>query len=431
MKESLFFDVKLEEALLSAILNGKEKTYLETMNVLGEFDSSLFFNSSHRAIFEVIHQVYQELNVIDPVILAERMVERGRVPPEGIILIYDLMEAPHDTEHVPQYVRELLKMKMRRELGRFAGDVERLTKDPDLEIQDLLGHVSGMLSSIEAKLESEGENLEDTLDAIVQGNAAKRMVFTGFQELDSLIGSLEAGEIAVIAARPGQGKSTMAMNIALKNLDACPIVFIQYEMTPKQVLARMLSAISRVPYRKILYQEMTDEERFRMKRAAERIRNASIHIISSPLSPSSLRIALSRLKRVLGPEMLVFLDYLQLVPADFKARDSYERVTSVSRSLKNLAIELEIPVFLLSQLSRRSELRESREPELSDLRDSGAIEEDASAVIMLHRPGFYDKNIPDEKIFTFVKKARHGTTGECIYEWDGETYRIGKPKILL
>ena len=424
--------IEVERSLLGCLLDDSGgKLLTRFLELSGGLDLDLFYNSDHKLLIRAIFEVWKRDNTIDPLTVST-WIESSR---DELLMdyggIYDIVETFFVPENLGRYVQMLQSAKKRRCLVSLSEEVLNRAKDPGWNEDSIHQYALTELQKLNRNGHEEtvGHILEEIALSKQNGDEKVR-ISTGFDKLDDLIGDFESGEVFIIAARPGQGKTTLALNIALRQLDNWSIAFFQYEMSARQLVCRLVSAIAEVPFIKLVRKMTTEEEDQRVQLAVEMLKEKKIHICNKPLTLESLYIEMSQIKQKFGGVFIPFIDYLQLIPGG-KGDNDYERITKTSRTLKNMATDLDLPLIALSQLSRRSEYREGQEPSLADLRGSGAIEEDASVVVMLHRAGFYNNEIPDNRIKTFVRKARHGKMGEVELEWHGDTFRIGNRKLIF
>ena len=287
----------------------------------------------------------------------------------------------------------------------------------------------------------------EEFDLINQDPLANRGIQTGFKDLDNKLGGLNEGDLVIIAARPGQGKTSLGMNIitnvALSHLNknnkkvaeekVCAIFSL--EMPAKQLAKRMLCAKAHVDFSKAKKGELgTDKQAWKdLANAEALLKSAKIFIDDiSMTTPVEILSKCRRLKREQGRLDIVMVDYLTLMSSGKKTENRTQEVSEISRTMKLCAKELGVPVLLLSQLSRESE-KGKRRPILSDLRESGAIEQDADIILFIHRPGDYDKTVQyKDKVELIVAKHRNGELGTAILRWVGEevSFRDAPPEYL-
>jgi replicative DNA helicase len=258
---------------------------------------------------------------------------------------------------------------------------------------------------------------------------AMRGLATGFRDFDRRTGGLRGGDLVIVAGRPSMGKTTLAINMA-ENVALDPnvkgsVLIFSMEMPAEQLMTRMLSSIGGVPLQDIRSGRVTDHDWARISSATSQLQEARIFIDESPgLTPTELRARARRVKREHGLNLVV-VDYLQLMQVAGTKENRATEISEISRGLKALAKELDVPVIALSQLNRSVEQRENKRPVMSDLRESGAIEQDADMILFIYREEVYDKNTPrkGEADIDFAKH-RNGETGHFMLTFQGQFTRF-------
>jgi replicative DNA helicase len=267
----------------------------------------------------------------------------------------------------------------------------------------------------------------DRLDTLHQNPGEIRGVPTGFTLLDKKTAGLQAGDLVVIAGRPSMGKSTLAVNIAESAAIAkgVPAAIFTMEMSAEQMTLRMISSLGRVSATHLRTGNFTDEDWSRIQGAMAQLSGAPIYLDESPaLTPTELRARARRLKRERGLG-LVIVDYLQLMQVPGTKENRATEISEISRGLKALAKELQVPVIAISQLNRAVEQRTDKKPVMSDLRESGAIEQDADLILLIYREEVYDQNTTRRGVADIIiAKQRNGPIGEVQLTFLGEYTRF-------
>ena len=241
-------------------------------------------------------------------------------------------------------------------------------------------------------------------------------VNSGYRCIDDLISGFKPGELIIIAARPGMGKTSFALNIAKNICNKKKIILFSLEMSCFSLACRMLSSISKVPLKKLINKSLDDNDWTKIKKLTDKVKEFDLYVDDS----SYINFELIRDESLsLGDINLIIVDYLQLIDTTYGINRVME-ISKLTRNFKNLARELNIPIILLSQLSRACEARQDKRPTMSDLRDSGSIEQDADKVILLYRPGYYFEKIDNEDCEIIIAKNRSGDTGTVSLKWRGE-----------
>ena len=296
-----------------------------------------------------------------------------------------------------------------------------------------------LLSTIKPKTHAtkEVENLKDSADSILEEIKSQQFgVLSGFPDMDLMTRGFFGGELVIIAARPSMGKSSLMLDMALRAWMAkYRVMIISLEMSLFSVKERVIANLARVPLDNIKYDMETTEERERLSSALDKLRTKDFVInASSGLKPSQIKEAASRCRDEYGLDIL-FVDYLQLLRPDQKSGSRQQEITDISMDLKDIAMRLDIPIVALSQLSRANEHRDDHRPRLSDLRESGSLEQDAHKVILLHREDYYrqreDKNADlDGKADCILAKNRQGPTGDVTLCWIPKFFTFEEPNQL-
>lgn len=418
----------MERALLGALLTNPGAIY-ETADIVG-VDS--FYAGKHRTIYDAILTLYSKGEPIDVITVSGKLKERKQLSDiGGASYLSDLSgsaASPGSARHCAESVQSKYIL---RSLIQAAGKIGELGYEEDRDVEQILDEAqaevfrvssSSMLqsfSSIKDELTGAWDRLED-----LQKNSGKmRGVPTGFNQLDNLLAGLQKSDLIILAARPSMGKTSLALDIArqaaVKNKTAVGIFSL--EMSSQQLVDRMLAAQSGVDSWRLRTGKISkDDEYDRLQEGIAVLSEAPIYIDDKPGSTVLMMRSVARrlkMERDLG---LVIIDYLQLItPTNTRASDSLvQQVTEISRSLKAMARELDVPVLALSQLSRAVEQRRGR-PRLSDLRDSGSIEQDADVVMFIHREDKMTDGMEKNGIAEIlVEKHRNGPIGKVDLRFD-------------
>ena len=420
------------ERLLLAALLTDPAAWSEVSARVSEVD---FHRREHALIFRAVGALVESGSRPDPYLVAEWLVRYG--PREGAPGPADLqsiaIEAP-EPGNAPAYADLVRDRAVLRELYNASlsirraasGDAKRATADVLDEAEQAIlavGNRRGAAGGV-VRASAAVDVFMERLEARVRGEALPAGVATGFAALDAYLQGLAPGDLVVLAGRPSMGKTALALGFTLEVAVRArePVVFFSLEMSAEQVLSRLASMLAQVPHSAIRAGALDVETLERVRAAAAQIRHAPLHIDDTPaLSPVEIR---SRARRIATerPLGLVVVDYLQLLRSASPSRESNRvaEVSAISQSLKALARELGTPVLALSQLSRAVESRADRRPQLADLRDSGAIEQDADVVMMLFRPAAYDPGSTDPCAELILAKQRNGPTGVVHLVFHGE-----------
>lgn len=406
-----------EESVLGAILLSSDAA-TDVMDRLGPDD---FYVPAHQAIFESMRRLFDGNQAIDAVTLSEDLRRTGELEKVGgVSYLTRLVDVVPVTSNVEWYSAIVEENARRRDLIRAGAVVTSVAFDLDDEIHSVMDRAEQSVLGVAEKRASQamievGPLFSDVLEQIEALEAAGTDITglaTGFRDLDKKLAGLQNANLVIIAARPAMGKSALVCNIAT-NVAAGgqPVALFSLEMSKEEIVQRILSSVGRVDSMKLrsgqlgpLWQRVVD--------AASRMYKAPIFIDDSPVvTVTDIRAKCRRLKRKAGLS-LVIVDYLQLMQGSNRENRQQE-IAEISRNLKNLARELDVPVIGLSQLNRSLESREDKRPRLSDLRESGSLEQDADVVMFIYRHEYYHPEDTDSKGLAEVIVAKHraGATG--------------------
>ena len=418
--------LEAEQAVLGSILIDSRCV----ADVVGILTPEDFFLRQNQEIFETIYTMFNFSQTIDPVTVLNKMKELGVHKDNSTDYIKQLMEITPTAANVVRYANIVREKAMLRGLAQASSDITEM-------VADEVGTASEMLETAEKKiyalrkgerndsLEHIGTVLHKVFDRLTELSQSDSLIpglSTGLRDLDTKINGLNKSDLLLVAARPAMGKSAFALNIAVnvaKKYKKTVAVF-NLEMSREQLAMRLLASESFIDMQKLATGKLSDEEWGKLCMASAALSQTDIRIDDNPsVTVADINAKCRRLDN-LG---LVVIDYLQLMQGSGYGKNSENRVTvvgEISRSLKIMAKELNIPVICLSQLSRAVESRTDKRPILSDLRESGAIEQDADSVMFLYRDEYYHENTEDKGLAEcIVSKNRHGETGTVKLQWFG------------
>ncbi|WP_422927344.1 replicative DNA helicase [Singulisphaera sp. PoT] len=412
-------NIKAEQGVIAAALLDNEVLH-DVVSLLKVDD---FYRETHQAIYRVIRDQYDEGKAIDVITLSDELSRRGEFESigghEALVEILGSVAHAANAKYHATIVRE---KSVQRRLIESANEILRDGYSDTFTAEDLLEKAERLVFSI-ADDQTQGDTVElssvvqDAMDRIIARSESRQPVTgtgTGYIDLDDMTGGFQQGQLIIVAARPSMGKTAFALNIcehaalALK----VPVLFVSLEMGQVELAERLLCARSRVDGHKIRTgQNLAHRDLTQLSNSFNELRESPLFIDDTP-SRNMLQItANSRRLKSRADLGLIVLDYIQLVDSD-ESRDSrQEQIAKISRRLKTLAREMKVPVIALSQLNRAVENREDRRPRMADLRESGAIEQDADMVLLLHRPEYYDPNDQPGVAELIVAKNRNGATG--------------------
>ena len=417
--------LEAEQAVLGSILIDSRCV----ADVVGIVTPDDFYLKQNREIFETIYTMFNFSQTIDPVTVLDKMKELGLHQENSRDYILQLMEITPTAANVVRYANIVREKAMLRGLAQASTDIAEM-------VHEEVGTASEMLESAEKKIYAlrkgeRGDSLEhvgtilhkvfDRLNELSQSDSAIPGMSTGLRDLDTKINGLNDSDLLLVAARPAMGKSAFALNIGLnvaKKYSKTVAIF-NLEMSREQLVMRLLANVSCVDGKKLATGKLTEEEWGKLCLASASLSQMDLRIDDNP----SITVAEMNAKcRRLDNLGLVIIDYLQLMQGSGYGKGGGDNrvqvVGEISRALKIMAKELNVPVLCLSQLSRAVESRTDKRPILSDLRESGAIEQDADSVMFLYRDEYYNENSEDKGIAEcIVSKNRHGETGTVKLQW--------------
>ncbi|MDR0217225.1 MAG: replicative DNA helicase [Comamonas sp.] len=388
-----------------------------------------FYRSEHQLIFEAIGKMINESKPADVITVYERLQGMGKAEEiGGLLYLNQLAQYVPSATNIRRYAEIVRERSILRRLVTTSDEIATNAFNPQgKSVKDILEQAEQKIFAIGeegSRMKQGFQSLDslvvDLLDQ-VQEMADNPMdvtgVPTGFVDLDRMTSGLQAGDMVVLAARPSMGKTSFAVNIAehVALNEGLPVAIFSMEMGAAQLAVRIVGSIGRVNQGNLRTGKLSDDEWPRLTEAIERLRTVSLHIDETPgLTPIELRANARRLARQCGKLGLIVVDYLQLMSGSGGAGGD-NRATElgeISRGLKMLAKELQCPVIALSQLNRSVEQRTDKRPMMSDLRESGAIEQDADIIMFIYRDDYYNKDSKEPNIAeVIIGKQRNGPTG--------------------
>ncbi len=427
-ERDLPFNMEAEQAVLGSAL--KDQASVGDAAELLQPDD--FYFTGNKYVFDAIMQLFNENAAIDFVTVSERLKMNGRLEAAGgVDYLKKLIAAVPTTQHVKYYSNIIKEKSVLRNLIRGAGQISKMAYDENDTLARLLERSEQMIFDISAAREQNdlvhiSDILQVSYETLAENAANSGGITgipTGFDELNKRTGGFHGGELIIIAGRPGMGKSTFAVNIAEYvsiHLGKTVAIF-NLEMPKEQIVNRILCSQALVNNNRIRTGTMEMDDWEKICDVADTIAKAPIYIDdTASITVSQIRAKCRRLKQT-KDLALVVIDYLQLMQGSGRSESRQQEISEISRSLKVLAKELDIPVIALSQLKRESESQKGKRPILSDLRESGAIEQDADMVMFLFRNYYYSKD-PEEKELAecIIAKNRSGETDTFPLGFKGE-----------
>ena len=396
-------------------------------DLLGEGD---FYRHEHKLIFEAISKLVNASKPADVITVYEHLQGMGKAEEiGGLLYLNQLAQYVPSASNIRRYAEIVRERAILRKLVTASDEiatnafnqqgktVERILDEAEQKIM-AIGEEGARNKQGFQSLDTLVVDLLDRVQEMADNPMDVTGVPTGFVDLDRMTSGLQAGDMVVLAARPSMGKTSFAVNIAehVALNEGLPVAIFSMEMGAAQLAVRIVGSIGRVNQGNLRTGKLNDDEWPRLTEAIERLRTVSLHIDETPgLSPTELRANARRLARQCGKLGLIVVDYLQLMSGSGSAASSDNRATElgeISRGLKMLAKELQCPVIALSQLNRSVEQRTDKRPMMSDLRESGAIEQDADIIMFIYRDDYYNKESKEPNIAeVIIGKQRNGPTG--------------------
>lgn len=398
-----------------------------------------FYDEKHRFIYEAIIALYDKHSPIDVLTLADQLKGAGTLDTiGGSSYLAELTNYVPTASHVEQYAEIVAQKSLRRKLIKAAQDITGLGYDESTALQELIEDAEARLFEVSQRhIKQDITSLEtilsesfDRLDELHKDKGKIRGVPTGYKDLDNILAGLQKSDLFILAARPSMGKTALALNLAHNVAVQAqqPVLLFSLEMSKEQLVDRMLAMESGVNAWALRTGNLTDTDFEKIGQAMGTLSEAEIYIDDTPsITVSELRTKARREAHThdLG---LIIVDYLQLMSGGSKFGGEGNRVqeiSEISRGLKGVARELNVPLLALSQLSRSVESRNPQIPQLSDLRESGSIEQDADVVAFIYREDYYNPETDRHNITDiFIKKHRNGPTGAVELYFDREKQRF-------
>ena len=421
-------DVESEQAVIGSMLTDKEAVSA-AIEVLKPED---FYREDNRTIFEAILNLYGRSEPIDIITLKSELSSMGKFEAVGgLEYIAELPDKVPTTANVEQYIKIAEEKSVLRNLIKTANEIITLGYDQTQEVDGIIDGAEKKIFEVMQKKNQKGytpikDILVETFTELEQLYNQKQRITgipTGFSDLDFRTSGLHNSDLILVAARPAMGKSAFALNIATNAAVRAkvPVAIFSLEMSKEQMTSRILCSEAMVDSNKVRTGKIDDEEWSKLAAASGELSEANIYIDDTPgISIMEIRAKCRKMKieKNIG---LVVIDYLQLVQGSGKRGGSREQeIAEISRSLKILAKEINVPVIALSQLSRAPEQRPDHRPMLSDLRESGSIEQDADIVMFLYRDDYYNEDSEKKNIAEVIlAKHRAGSTGTVELLWLG------------
>jgi replicative DNA helicase len=428
--------LEAEQAVLGGLMLDNRR-----LDEVGEVVSAEdFYSRHHQTIFRAITDLATDNEPVDVVTTSQKLESRGELPEIGGMSYLGALAAnTPSTVNILSYARIVREKSVLRRLIEAAGDIGEKSYNPDGASSDeVLDYAEKLIFDISQRERAARAGfvpiqglLTQAIDRIEELYESKEPitgVSTGFPDLDRMTSGLQSSDLIIIAGRPSMGKTTLAMNIAevASVGKGLPVAVFSMEMPGQQLAMRMLASLGRINAHKIRTGKLSDDDWPRLTSAVGLLNQAPIFIDdSAALTPLEVRSRARKLTREHGRLGMLIIDYLQLMQSSQGSENRAIELSGITRALKILAKELNVPVVVLSQLNRGLEQRPNKRPVMSDLRESGAIEQDADVILFIYRDEVYNEDSPDKgKAEVIIGKQRNGPIGTVALTFLGEFTRF-------
>ncbi len=435
-------DREAERAVLGAMLMDTD-VIPRVMPILGESPDA-FFTTDHQIIYSAAVDIYDQHSKADILLVADQLKKTDQLKRVGgTIYLYDLQARIVETENTEFHAQIVRDKWMRRQLIQASAAIREIAQDGEKELVDVLDESQEEIFRLNSLNVNRGfiplgslinQSLKD-IEELYHKKEQYVGIPSGFTDLDILTSGLQRGDLIIIAARPSMGKTTLVLNIA-QNIaldQELPVAVFSLEMPARQVAMRMLAAEAQIDFAKLRIGNITDQNWSNLTQGATTLMEAgsriSIHEARG-ITIQTVRAEARRLKSQQEHLALIIVDYLQLLRGTGQYAGREQEIAEISRALKALAWELDVPIIACSQLNRELERRPDKRPQLADLRESGAIEQDADLVVFLHRDDYYDEQSEAAGMADLIiRKQRNGATGTVQLEFIKEQMRFANLQV--
>ena len=407
-------------------------------DVMDQLQTQDFYLRTNRDIFETIYQMFVYSKPIDGVTVAGEMEKNGKSNEQTRSYLVQLMEVTPTSANVMEYVRIVQQKSLMRQVAFAAGNITAMVQQGTGSAGDMLEAAEQRIYAIRRGRSAQGmvpvsmvlgDVMSQLAELSARGGKSVPGLSTGLSAVDAKINGMNKSDLLLLAARPGMGKTSMALNVALSAAKSSgkTVAIFSLEMSKEQLVTRLIASEGLVENQRLITGNLRESDWQRIAEAASALSCMDIRIDDNPLLTVADMNAKCRRLENLG---LVVIDYLQLMTSaggkGYSGENRQQAVSDISRMLKIMAKELQVPVLCLSQLSRANEKREDKRPMLSDLRESGAIEQDADIVMFLYRDDYYNADTEKRNVAEcIVAKNRHGETGKVELRWMPEYTAFG------
>ena len=430
------YSTEAEESLLGNILLYKDAL---RQCIDGDIFPDDFYLERHQIIYNIMRTMYENKEKVDTVSLSTKLKDFGVFDKiGGLEYLMQLTAATISATNTKEYISIVKNKSLARKIIKVGEEIANDAYDGTVEVAEMLENAEHKVievtrSQVSSDFLSGAEVFDNTIrhiEAIQEAGSTVTGVKTNYADLDRMTAGFQKGDLIIVAARSSMGKTTFALNIAMNSAAITPgsVAIFSIEQPSEQIAMRLLSAKSSVPFWKLNTGTLNDQDWSKLNEASQQLKNQHFFIDdSSGIKVSEIYAKSRKLAQEHGLYMVI-VDYLQLIQATGKGETREREVADISRSLKAMARELNVPVIAVSQLSRSVEQRNDKRPMLSDLRESGSIEQDADLVLMLYRDSYYNpdehENETSEEVELSIAKHRNGPTGKIRLSYEKDIFRF-------
>ena len=410
-------------------------------DVVEHLSADDFYRDEHRQIFRAMEILFEEDLPIDVVTLQSKLASLDVLERiGGLRYLAELAENTPSAANIQAYAHLVQEKSITRKLLIAADSLETIARNPEgRNAQDIIEEAERELQQIAEGRTKEGgpremddvlKNTIEQIEHLVENKGTISGLATGFTDLDEYTNGLHPSDLVIVAARPAMGKTAFSMNLIeaalLKNDTAKPAIVFSMEMSAEQLMLRLVSATGRIDQGHIKTGALSDDDWPKLSAAITKLKGKPLYIDDTPgLTPTEIRARTRRIHRVHGEIGIIMVDYIQLMQVSGRSEGRTAEISEISRSLKGLAKEFNCPVVALSQLNRAVEQRPNKRPVMSDIRESGAIEQDADIIMFLYRDDYYDEESEDKGLAeVIIGKHRAGATGTIKLAFHGQYTRF-------
>ena len=427
---SMPYSIEAEESLLGNIM-----LYPDALRQCADagVTSEDFYLEKHRSIYSIMSSMYENKEKVDTVSLSSKLKDFGIFDKVGgLDYLMQLANATISANNTGEYISIIRNKSLARKVIKVGEEISNDAYDLSVSVDEMLENVERKVTEVtrsktNADFKTGVEVFESAvkhIEAIQEAGTDITGVKTGYPDLDSKTAGFQKGDLIILAARPSMGKTALALNMAINAASVTPgsVAIFSLEMPCEQVAIRMMAAASEVPIHKLRTGTLNDEEWSKINEAVQKLKTYNIFVDDTPgIKVSEMYAKARKLAKDEGLALIV-VDYIQLIQATGKSDSRQQEVSEISRRLKAMARELNVPLIALSQLSRSVEARQDKRPVLSDLRESGALEQDADLVLFRYRDAYYNREEDTanarEDVELLLSKHRNGPTGKVILAFE-------------